>query len=126
MNDVDTIDGVVKRATRRKHSAQFKAEVLDACRQPDASAAAIARLYNLNANVVHRWRADDRKAALPKSTDVPTLPIPAFVPLDVQHEAEMPARDIRIELKRGSATAVVHWPVESASSCAAWLREWLR
>lgn len=47
MNDVDTIDGVVKRATRRKHSAQFKAEVLDACRQPDASAAAIARLYNL-------------------------------------------------------------------------------
>jgi transposase len=62
MNDVDTIDGVVKRATRRRHSAQFKAQVLEACRQPDASAAAIARLYNLNANVVHRWRADDRKA----------------------------------------------------------------
>lgn len=54
MNDVDTIDGVVKRATRRKHSAQFKAEVLQACQQPDAPAAAIARLYNLNANVVHR------------------------------------------------------------------------
>jgi len=30
MNDVDTIDGVVKRATRRKHSAQFKAEVMEA------------------------------------------------------------------------------------------------
>jgi len=37
----------------------------------------------------------------------------------------MPARDTRIELKRGSATAVVHWPVVSASSCAAWLREQL-
>jgi len=126
MNDVDTIDGLVKRATRRKHSARFKAEVLEACRQPDASAAAIARLYNLNANVVHRWRADDRKAASPKTTDVSTLPMPDFIALDVQPEAEMPARDIRIELKRGSATAVVHWPVESASSCAAWLREWLR
>lgn len=127
MNDVDAIDGVViKRATRRKHSARLKAEVLEACRQPDASAAAIARLYNLNANVVHRWRADDRKAASPKATDVPTLPMPDFIALDVQPEAEMPARDIRIELKRGSATAVVHWPVESASSCAAWLREWLR
>lgn len=67
MNDVDAIDGVVKRAPRRKHSARFKAEVLEACRQPDASAAAIARLYNLNANVVHRWRADDRKAASPKA-----------------------------------------------------------
>ena len=126
MNDVDAIDGVVKRATRRKHSARFKAEVLEACRQPDASAAAIARLYNLNANVVHRWRADDRRAASLKATDVPTLPMPDFIALDVQPEAEMPARDIRIELKRGSASAVVHWPVESASSCAAWLREWLR
>ena len=126
MNDVDTIDGVVKRASRRRHSAQFKAAVLEACRQPDASAAAIARLYNLNANVVHRWRADDRKAASPKSADVPTLAMPDFIALDVQAEAEMPARDIRVELKRGSATAVVHWPVESASSCAAWLREWLR
>jgi transposase len=126
MNDVDTIDGVVKRATRRRHSAQFKAEVLEACRQPDASAAAIARLYNLNANVVHRWRADDRKAASQKSTDAATLPMPDFIALDVQPEAQMPARDIRVELKRGSATAVVHWPVESASSCAAWLREWLR
>ena len=126
MNDVDTIDGVVKRATRRRHSARFKAEVLEACRQPDASAAAIARLYNLNANVVHRWRADDRKAASPKSTDVPTLPMPDFIALDAQPEADMPVRDIRVELKRGSATAVVHWPVESASSCAARLREWLR
>jgi transposase-like protein len=81
MNDVDAIDGVVKRATRRKHSARFKAEVLEACRQPDASAAAIARLYNLNANVVHRWRADDRKAALTQSTDVPTLPMPDFIAL---------------------------------------------
>jgi transposase-like protein len=34
MNDVDTIDGAVKRATRRKHSAQFKANVVGACMQP--------------------------------------------------------------------------------------------
>lgn len=126
MNDVDTIDGVVKRATRRKHSAQFKAEVLKACGQPDASAAAIARLYNLNANVVHRWRADSRKGASLKATDVASLPTPGFIALDLQPEAQIAVRDIRIELKRGSATAVVHWPVESASSCAAWLREWLR
>jgi transposase len=59
----------------------------EACRQPDASAAAIARLYNLNANVVHRWRADDRKAASPKSNDAATLPMPDFIALDVQPEA---------------------------------------
>jgi hypothetical protein len=65
----------------------------------------------------------DRKAA---ALEIPQLPTPVFVALDVQPEAERPIRDIRIELKRSSATAVVHWPVESASSCAAWLREWLR
>ena len=42
----------------------------------------------------------------PKATDVPTLPMPDFIALDAQPEAEMPARDIRIELKRASATAV--------------------
>ena len=24
------------------------------------------------------------------------------------------------------ANAVVHWPVQAAASCAAWLHEWLR
>jgi hypothetical protein len=61
--------------------------------------------------------ADDREAASSKAVDVPTSPMPDFIALDVQAEAEMLARDIRIELKRGSATAVVHWPVESASWC---------
>jgi transposase len=84
------MDGVVRGATRRKHSAQFKAEALQACRQPDAWAAAIARLYNLNANVVDRWRADDRKATAPKAAEVPTLQAPAFIALDVQPEAEVP------------------------------------
>ena len=99
MNDVDTIDGVVKRATRRKHSAQFKAQVMEACSQPDASAAAIARLYNLNANVVHRWRADQRKALARQSPAAPALPQPDFIPIGVQSEAEAPLRYIRIELQ---------------------------
>ena len=55
---------------------------------------------------MHRWRAEDRRAVSPKATDVPTLPMPVFIALDAQPEAEMPARYIRIELKRASATAV--------------------
>jgi hypothetical protein len=37
-----------------------------------------------------------------QQTDVPTLPMPDFIALDVQLEAEMPARDICIELKRAA------------------------
>ncbi|CDS51834.1 hypothetical protein [Polaromonas sp. CG9_12] len=44
---------------RRKHSAQFRAEVLQACGQTDASVAAIALRNGLNANVVYRWLREE-------------------------------------------------------------------
>ncbi|MBF9263694.1 transposase [Paracidovorax cattleyae] len=40
---------------RRRHSAAFKAEVLAACTQPGASAAAVALAFELNDNLVHQW-----------------------------------------------------------------------
>ena len=54
-----------KRVTRRKHSAEFRAEVLQACRQSGASVAAIALRSGLNANVVHRWLSQDGPSELP-------------------------------------------------------------
>lgn len=42
--------------TRRRHSAELKALVLDECAQPGASVAAIAMAHGINANVVHKWR----------------------------------------------------------------------
>ena len=44
-----------KRVTRRKHSKEFRVEVIQACREPGASVAAIALRSGLNANVVYRW-----------------------------------------------------------------------
>lgn len=76
--------------------------------------------------MVHRWRVDARQSAAAKSSEVPVLPKPGFIALDVRPEPETAVRDIRIELRRGSTTVVVHWSVESASACAAWLHEWLR
>ena len=51
-----------KKVARRKHSAEFRAEVVLACRQAGASVAAIALRNGLNANVVHRWLSGDRPA----------------------------------------------------------------
>ncbi|MBG6078257.1 transposase, partial [Polaromonas sp. CG_9.11] len=50
-----------KRVARRKHSAQFRAEVLQACGQADASVAAIALRNGLNANVVYRWLREESR-----------------------------------------------------------------
>ncbi len=46
--------------TRRVYSAQFKAELIAACRQPGASIAATAREHGMNANVLHRWLKEHR------------------------------------------------------------------
>ncbi|MDO8768116.1 MAG: transposase [Burkholderiaceae bacterium] len=89
MNDVDTTDGVTKRAALRKHSAQFKGQVLEACSRPDASAAAIARLHDPQTNVVHRWRADRRKSVTRQAAGMSALPPPGFIVLGMQPEPNL-------------------------------------
>ena len=119
--------GEIKRAAVASTArSQRPRSVMEACSQPDASTAAIARLYKLNADVVDRWRADQRKALAQQSPAAPALPQPDFIPIGVQPEMGPPPQDMSIELQRGDATALVHWPAESATSCAAWLRERLR
>ena len=41
---------------RRRHSEQFKAQVLAACAEPGASVSAVALSFGLNDNLVHQWR----------------------------------------------------------------------
>ena len=128
MKTVDTNTKAVRRQPHRRHSAQLKEQVLQACSEPGTSVAAIARLHGLNANVVHRWRSLQREMSTKADTPVLALPTPGFVAVAVQSEAAAPCApvDIRIELRRGASAATVHWPVESATACAAWLSQWLR
>lgn len=45
-----------RKLPRRRHSAQFKREVLAACNEPGASIAGVALAFGLNANLVRQWR----------------------------------------------------------------------
>ena len=52
--------------SRRVHGAEFKAQVLAACREPGASVSAVAIAHGLNTNLVRKWRkrsANDTLAA---------------------------------------------------------------
>ncbi|MDR0779407.1 MAG: transposase [Pseudomonadales bacterium] len=40
---------------RRQYSAEFKAKVVAACRQPGTSVSSVAIANSINANIVHRW-----------------------------------------------------------------------
>ena len=42
--------------SRRRYSAELKAQVLAQCDVPGASVAQVAMSHGINANVVHRWR----------------------------------------------------------------------
>ena len=120
-----------KRVARRKHSVQFRAEVLQACRQADASVAAIALRNGLNANVVYRWLREDARgvgAGAGSHAAVSTRPGGEFIAVQMPAQAVAAASpEIRVEVRRpGALTVTVSWPVQCAGECAAWLREWLR
>ena len=115
-----------KRVARRKHSAEFRAEVLQACRQADASVAAIALRNGLNANVVYRWLREEARgveAGAGSHAAVSTRPGAEFIAVQMPQQAA-PANlaDIRIEVRRGTFAVTVNWPLQGASECAAWLR----
>ncbi len=119
-----------KRVARRKHSTQFRAEVLQACRQADASVAAIALRNGLNANVVYRWLREDGQcpgAGAGSHAAVSTRPGTEFIAVQLPPAAVAAAStDIRVEVRRGASSVTVNWPLQASSECAAWLREWLR
>src|SRR5450755_4071707 len=128
------MDGAVEGGRRRRvHSLEFKAQVMQACRQPGASVASIAMSNGVNANLVRCWlkgRGTGSASAValkeaPVVRRVSAGPVGTFVPVQLGM-AEPTPRDIRLELHRGGSTIVVNWPTREAATCGNWLREWLR
>ena len=119
------------RRRRRRHSAEFRAAVVEACQQPGVSIAAVALANGLNANLLRKWVNDAERADLQKpsssvlSRTAQAEPVPCFLPVALSAPAET-ASDIRIEVKRNATSISVSWPSSAAAECAAWLRELLR
>ena len=120
-----------KRVARRKHGKEFKAEVVQACRQAGASVAAIALRCGLNSNVVYRWLREDAapihadariKGAMGQCGDAQFI----AVQLPLPSPALAPSTDIRVEVRRSTSSVTVSWPLQGAGECAAWLRECLQ
>ena len=121
-----------KRVARRKHSKEFRAEVIQACRELGASVAAIALRSGLNANVVYRWLREDAGADAGVHVDAGSLavmggrPGAEFIAVQLPPPAAAQSPAIRLEMVRGASTVTVSWPLQGAGECATWLREWLR
>jgi transposase len=125
--------GYGDRRRRRRHSAEFKARVVAACRKRGVSIAAVALDHRLNANLLRRWvvaaeRAQEVDAIAGRSVvQAGSLPATAgFVPVEVQRSPVVTSQEIVIELRRGPTVVKVSWPLAAAAGCAAWLGELLR
>ena len=124
------------RRTHRRHGAEFKAQIVLACRQPGVSFAAVALANGLNANMLRRWvveaervgaMAASGQGALGVSATAVASGLPGFVAVQMPTSPAASAEpDIQIELTRGPTTVVMRWPASLAGACAAWLREMLR
>ena len=87
---------------KRKHSPEFKAEVIRACSQPGVSIRSVARDRGLNPSLVRHWltgRVYGKGAGQEVTACAPQAPTPSVI---------------------------VDWPAQEAAACGAWLREWLR
>lgn len=126
---------------RRVHGAEFKAQVLEQCRQPGASVAAVALAHGLNVNLVRKWlvgRGLKRTGLAAPRQAAAATPSMQFVPVELaaagvvkpvavdaaaQQRSVLAEEPIHIELRRGSAQLTVRWPSSQAAACAAWLSE---
>jgi transposase-like protein len=112
------------RLTKRRHSAEFKAKVVEACCSPGVSVAGVALAHQLNANLVRGWIAKARRPGLTKMK--PAAPAsPAFISVPmITTPTSTP--EIVMEIERGTARVHIRWPIEAASECSALLRDLLR
>lgn len=120
---------------RRRHSAEFKAQVIAACLQPGVSIAAVALANQLNANFLRSWVKAHREQqptcipaniSIDRSSAPVSCPPPTLVPVTLQAADAQQPGDIQIEIRRHQTVFQIAWPASQATACAQWLREVLR
>jgi transposase len=111
MNEIIPVKPVTK---RRHYSKAFKARILAACEQSDASVAGVALANGLNANLVHKWRrfAKDSSTRLSAPAD--------FIPVPITPSSISQSDDAHVVLEVDHIK--IQWPLAHIDRAIAWLR----
>ena len=127
---MDAINLNPPRTRRRRYSREFKTQIVEACKQPGTSVAAIARMHDINDNIVHRWlgEAEQSGSNLWPSSPSPAKrePPPASVPFVPVQVANTTPDTIHLELIRNDPTLRIDWPASQAQPCLQMLLALLR
>ena len=115
--------------SRRRYSAQFKSDAVQACLAPGAVTAHVARELGINHKMLGRWvNRHRRQLTQDKPAFVPWSPSEREPILDqtLSSPAQMHREPIRVSCSHGNQQVRVEWPVSDGPQCAEFLREWLR
>lgn len=109
------------RKRRRRYDAALKAQIVAECGEPGKSMANVAMAHGINANIVHGWR---KLARQPGAAGAPVGFVPATVTPACREAVD--EHSIEVELRRGSVTIKLSWPMSATMDLSAWMRELLR
>ncbi|WP_347454818.1 IS66-like element accessory protein TnpA [Acinetobacter thermotolerans] len=108
---------------RRTYSAEFKQQIVQACKAPDVSIASVALQHGLNTNLVSKWiRLIDGKPGNDRS---PLPNKPAFIALSCSAPLDPTPADmltVQITLPHSKVEIGLKWQVSEISALAELLK----
>ena len=107
---------------RRKHSPEFKSQLVAVC-QPNVSVAAVALEHGVNANLLRRWIRQFPPQPMP-----PAVPSSAtLIPVRVSAPIVQPTNEvIELNIQKNGVGVDIRWPAHHADACARWLSDRLK
>lgn len=102
---------------RRRHTLEFKRQIVEETCEPGASIASVALAHRLNSNQVHKWRRE-------LLSSIVSEPVPALLPvtikpdaphLSIPHASTSMPYDGTIDIVFARASLSVRGPVDLAA-----------
>ncbi|CAH1386221.1 transposase [Candidatus Nitrotoga sp. M5] len=107
------------KAPRRQHSLQLKEQVVAASYAPNTSVASVAQQFNINANLVHKWRRQFKAAVGDSSGDF--IKVAPRIPARASNTSS-PDTMLKVELSSPLGPVTIHWPMSGLADLASWLK----
>jgi transposase-like protein len=98
---------------RRKHSPSFKKMVVAEANKPGNSIAGVAQRFNVNNNLVHKWR---RQFQTEGNGDF------VRVAAAINPRLDSDVQTVRVELTSAADVLVLHWPIDQPQELACWIK----
>jgi transposase len=115
-------DQPAQHKSKRRYTADFKANIIALSQQPQSSVAKVALAHHINVSLIHNWI----KKAQPSEPLIPlTSSKPAFISLPISQDlptAPASTPTFTLTLARETGAIHIHWPIDQAMQSIPWIK----